>query len=128
LKRAGEEAKRLFNDAQALLKRIVEQKLLSAHGVVGFYPANSVGDDILIYEDDDWPRDADSMLGRLYGLRQQAEKDAKDDPYLCLSDFVAPLSSGVKVRWSNYSKTLHRIPEESPLLPPNKKNPPNEMN
>jgi len=92
----GEEAKRVFNDAQALLNRIIDEKLLSARGVVGFYPANSVGDDILIYEDDDWPRTADSMLARCCGLRQQAEKDSKDDPYLCLSDFVAPLSSGVK--------------------------------
>lgn len=87
----------MFNDAQILLKRIIEEKLLSARGVVGFYPANSVGDDILIYEDDNWPREADSMLARFCGLRQQAEKDAKDDPYICLSDFVAPLSSGVKV-------------------------------
>lgn len=48
----------------------------------------------MVYEDDDWPRD--EPLTRLCGLRQQAEKDNRDEPHLCLSDFIAPLSSGVR--------------------------------
>ena len=91
----GAEAERVFNDAQTLLKKIIDDKLLKARGVVAFYAANSIGDDIAVYEDDDWPRDGEP-LAKLYGLRQQAEKDAKDEPYLCFSDFVAPLSSGVR--------------------------------
>lgn len=84
----------MFDDAQRLLKKIVDEKLLLARGVLAFYPANSCGDDIMVYEDDDWPRD--EPLARLCGLRQQSEKDNKDEPYLCLSDFIAPVTSGVR--------------------------------
>lgn len=61
---------------------------------MAFYPANSCGDDIMVYEDDDWPRD--EPLARFCGLRQQAEKESKEEPYLCISDFIAPLTSGVR--------------------------------
>lgn len=91
---SGAEAKKVFDDAQILLKKIISEKLLHARGVLAFYPANSCGDDIMVYEDDDWPRD--EPLARLCGLRQQAEKDNRDEPHLCLSDFIAPLSSGVR--------------------------------
>lgn len=90
---SGAEAKKVFDDAQKLLKRIIDEKLLQPRGVVAFYSASSDGDDILVYEDDDWPRD--EPLARLCGLRQQAEKENYDEPYLCLSDFVAPLTSGI---------------------------------
>lgn len=90
----GAEAKRVFDDAQNLLRKIMDEKLLKPRGVVAFYPANSCGDDILVYEDDDMPRD--EPLARFCGLRQQAEKENKEDPYLCLSDFIAPLTSGVR--------------------------------
>ena len=90
----GQEAKKVFDDAQRLLRQIVDERQLKAHGVVAFYPANSQGDDMLVYEDDDLPRD-DEPLARFCGLRQQAEKETKDEPYLCLSDFVAPLNSGI---------------------------------
>lgn len=69
------------------------EKSFQLRGVLAFFPANSVEDDILVYEDDEWPRD--EPLARLCGLRQQAEKENKDDSYLCLSDFIAPLSSGI---------------------------------
>ncbi|KAI8052431.1 methionine synthase [Syncephalis plumigaleata] len=75
----GAEAKKLYEEAQTLLKRIIDQKLLKAKGTIGLYPANSVGDDI-----------------EFYGLRQQAEKDKDStDPYLCISDFIAPKNSGI---------------------------------
>eukprot|EP00041_Stephanoeca_diplocostata_P026308 m.706541 g.706541 ORF g.706541 m.706541 type:complete len:1273 (+) comp22933_c0_seq1:226-4044(+) len=89
----GAEAKKLFDDATAMLKKIIDNKLLVAKGIVGIYPANTVDvDDIAIYESEE--RTTESA--RLFGLRQQAEKLDATDPYLCLSDFVAPASSGVK--------------------------------
>lgn len=86
----GEEAQKLFADAQKLLKEIVDGKLLEARGIVGFYRAASQGDDILLFEDDECTK----PVGTLFGLRQQAEKES-DEPYYCMSDFVAPTSSGI---------------------------------
>ncbi|KAI9271609.1 methionine synthase [Phascolomyces articulosus] len=88
-KAVGPEAKRVFEDAQAMLKDIVTNKKLRANGIIGFYPANSNGDDIEIYEDEA----RDKVKGTYYGLRQQSEKET-DEPYYCLSDFVAPKESG----------------------------------
>jgi cobalamin-dependent methionine synthase I len=64
------EAKKLFDDAQVLLKKIVDKKLLHANGVIGFWPANSVGDDIEIYTDDT----RTTLLTRIHTLRQQAKR------------------------------------------------------
>lgn len=61
--------------------------------MVAFYSANSCGDDILVYEEDDMPRD--EPFARLCGLRQQEGKENRDEPHLCLSDFIAPLDSGI---------------------------------
>uniref|UniRef100_A0AAY4B5L4 Methionine synthase n=1 Tax=Denticeps clupeoides TaxID=299321 RepID=A0AAY4B5L4_9TELE len=94
-KTVGEEAKRVFDDAQKLLNELIDTKGLQAQGLVGFWPAQSVGDDIHLYADGGSPRDS-QPIAKFYGLRQQAEKDsASSDPYLCLSDFVAPKDSGV---------------------------------
>lgn len=68
-KTVGEEAKKLFIDAQSMLQCIIDNKLLVANGIVGFYPANSCGDDILLYEGDQQPQS--SPIAKLYGLRQQ---------------------------------------------------------
>ncbi|TPX37231.1 methionine synthase [Synchytrium microbalum] len=88
----GEEAKKLFEDAQSMLKDIVAHNILKASAIVGFYPANSVGDDIEVYADET----RSEVTATFYGLRQQAEKDHEsNEPYYCLSDFVAPKSSGV---------------------------------
>lgn len=89
--KVGEQARRLFDDAQKMLKEIIDQKSLKAVGVVGFYPAQSVGDDIEVYEDEA----REKKVATFYGLRQQAEK-ATDEPYTALGDFVAPKDSGVK--------------------------------
>lgn len=88
----GAEAKKLFDSAQEFLKMVVEQKLFVAKGIATFFPANSVGDDIEVYEDDTRTQ----VKGVFYGLRQQAEKEKADDPYLCLSDFIAPKETGLK--------------------------------
>ncbi len=87
----GEEASILFDDAQKMLKQIVEEKWLQARAVVGFFPANSVGDDINVYTDDDRAE----VKTVLHHIRQQMAKPS-DRPNGCLSDFVAPETSGKK--------------------------------
>jgi 5-methyltetrahydrofolate--homocysteine methyltransferase len=86
----GESARQLFEDAQAMLSRIVEEKLLQANAVVGLFPANAEGDDIVVYEDDT----RDRVRARLHHLRQQMDKP-NDQPNWCLSDYIAPVDSGV---------------------------------
>lgn len=95
-KKIGDEAKKLFDDAQILLKRIVDEKLLSANGVIGFWPANSVGDDILL--------EVDGKPVTIHTLRQQAEKVA-GQPYYALSDFVAPKDGGVQDYFGGFAVT-----------------------
>ncbi|KAI6071814.1 5-methyltetrahydrofolate--homocysteine methyltransferase [Aix galericulata] len=94
-KTVGEEAKRVYNDAQNLLKMLINQKKLQARGVVGFWPAQSVQDDIYLYAVEEAVGSSEP-IAKFHGLRQQAEKDsACTDPYYCLSDFIAPLDSGI---------------------------------
>uniref|UniRef100_A0A8C0VKG1 Methionine synthase n=1 Tax=Cyanistes caeruleus TaxID=156563 RepID=A0A8C0VKG1_CYACU len=94
-KTVGEEAKRVYNDAQDLLKTLINEKKLQARGVVGFWPAQSVQDDIYLYAVEEAVGSSEPVA-KFYGLRQQAEKDsACTDPYYCLSDFIAPLDSGI---------------------------------
>ena len=80
----GEAAQDLFKDAQAMLKRIVEEKWFTAKGVVGFWPANAEGDDIVVWADE--TRSAE--IARFHTLRQQIRK-SNGKPNLALSDFVA---------------------------------------
>jgi 5-methyltetrahydrofolate--homocysteine methyltransferase len=83
------EAKRLFEDATKLLQEIVDQRLLQARAVYGFFPANSVDDDVELYTD----AARTQVLTTFRFLRQQASKPP-DQFNLCLADFVAPKSSG----------------------------------
>ena len=85
----GEPAQSLFDDANQMLKRIIDERLLTAHGVAGFWPANADGDDIVLFTDET----RTTELARLFCLRQQMVK-REGTANLCLSDFVAPLSSG----------------------------------
>jgi 5-methyltetrahydrofolate--homocysteine methyltransferase len=91
----GEQARKVFADAQAMLKKIIEGRWLSANGVIGLYPANTVrDDDIELYTDESRSQVALTW----HGLRQQAEKQEIDGPdgkpvlrpSRCLADFVAP--------------------------------------
>lgn len=94
-KDVGEEAKRVFSDAQSMLKMLGRDKSLKASGVIAFYAAQSSGDDILLYEDEEAAQRSD-VIATLYGLRQEVEKEAADNSaYLCLSDFIAPVESGI---------------------------------
>lgn len=84
----GEEARRLFADANQMLDKLSAEDLLHPKGVVGLFPANRVGDDIEIYRDER----RDEVLVVSHHLRQQTEKT--DYPNYCLADYVAPKSSG----------------------------------
>ncbi|WP_454441269.1 methionine synthase [Vibrio bathopelagicus] len=88
----GDEAKRLFKDANDLLDRVEREKLLEARGMCAMFPANSVGDDIEVYTDES----RTEVLKVLHNLRQQTEKP-KGFNY-CLSDYIAPKGSG-KADW-----------------------------
>ncbi len=93
----GTEAVRVYADAKRMLKRLIDGRWLTASGVMGLYPANSVGDDIEIYTDESRSK----VVMTWYGLRQQSEKTALEGvmrPSRCLADFVAPkvLSAAVK--------------------------------
>jgi 5-methyltetrahydrofolate--homocysteine methyltransferase len=85
----GEAARDLYEDAQAMLKQLIDEKWLTANGVVGFWPANSVGDDIEIYADDTRTKRA----AVLHTLRQQMARDGSR-ANLALADFVAPKETG----------------------------------
>ena len=87
----GKEAKKVYDDGQKMLQKIINDKLLKAKGIIGLYPANSVNDDIQIYADDS----RSHCLGKFYGLRQQAEQE-NEDTYKCISDFIAPIESSTK--------------------------------
>ncbi len=86
----GEAARHLFDDAQAMLKQLIQEKWLTANAVVGFWPANSVGDDIELYTDDTRRK----RLATLHTLRQQMARDGKR-ANLALADFVAPKDTGI---------------------------------
>ncbi len=81
----GVEAKRLFDDARALLDRIVGENLLEARGVYGFFPANSQGDDIIVYTDDSRTKERT----RFHALRQQWRRKGQEVFY-SLADYIAP--------------------------------------
>ena len=85
----GAEATKLFADGQAMLKTIVDEKWLEARGVIGFFPANSIGDDIEVYTDDN----RTEVAHVLHNLRQQDAKKGTQPNY-CLSDYIAPKESG----------------------------------
>jgi 5-methyltetrahydrofolate--homocysteine methyltransferase len=88
--RVGAEATKLFADAQALLKRIVDEGLLTARAVVELMPANRDGDDVIVWTDES----RTAVRARLPMLRQQNNKQGTG-PNLCLADFLVPVEAGV---------------------------------
>jgi 5-methyltetrahydrofolate--homocysteine methyltransferase len=92
----GESARRVYSDGQRMLKRLIEGRWLTASGVIGFWPANTVNDDdIVLYTDESRTEVAMTW----YGMRQQTEKQAIEGvmrPSRCLADFVAPRETGRK--------------------------------
>ncbi len=81
----GTQAVELFADGQKLLKKIVDEKLIEARGVYGFFPARSVGDDVELLD----APGSSKVLTKFHFLRQQSEK-ADSQPNWCLADFIAP--------------------------------------
>ncbi len=91
----GEQARILYQDAQAMLTKVIKEKLLRARCVIGFFPANTVNDDdIALYHFEGGQEDRSQVLTTLHHLRQQTKK-AAGKPYMCLSDFVAPEETGI---------------------------------
>jgi len=109
----GEAARSLFDDARNMLKRIVDEKWLTAKAVCALLPAAREGDDVVLYADDI----RDQVLERLVCLRQQADKPSAN---LCLADFVAPAETGVKDYAGLFAVTTgHGIEEAKKRLPDN---------
>ncbi len=86
----GEVARKLYDDAQAMLDQVVEEKWLTARGVYGFFPAAASGDDTLVYADED----RSEVATTLHHLRQQGEH-REGVPHRSLADYVAPVDSGL---------------------------------
>ncbi|WP_394203220.1 methionine synthase [Shewanella waksmanii] len=103
----GEEARKLYQDAQAMLKTIIAEKWLTAKGVIGLFPANTVNhDDIEIYTDEN----RDELEMTTHHLRMQIERVGNDN--FCLADFVAPKDSGVADYMGGFAVTAgHGIDE-----------------
>ena len=111
----GVEATKLFRDAEALLKRIVEEKWLTANGVIGFWRANSVGDDIVLFKD----AARTVELARVHTLRQQIAREHKgpggrERANTALSDFIAPRETGLADHIGGFAVTTG-IGEEAAL-------------
>ncbi|MFT5209708.1 MAG: 5-methyltetrahydrofolate--homocysteine methyltransferase [Flavobacterium sp.] len=88
----GEAASALFSDAQEMLKKLIDEKLIKATAVIGFWPANKLGsDDIVLFEDET----RQTELQRLHHLRQQTDKP-NEQPNFCISDYVAPIDTGLQ--------------------------------
>jgi 5-methyltetrahydrofolate--homocysteine methyltransferase len=88
--RQGEQARQIFKEGNALLDSIIEQKLITARGVYGFFLASAVGDDIELYTDDARKK----VLGRFHFLRQQSDREGSE-PCRSLADFIAPKETGL---------------------------------
>jgi len=101
----GEQAQSLYQDAQKMLQQLTSEKWLTAKAVVGFFPANAVGDDIEVYQSsDNGALDRGNVSYRLHHLRQQIDRNSKikeadkqnNRPNFCLSDFIAPKTTEVE--------------------------------
>jgi len=97
----GEEANKLFADAKIMLKKIISQKWLTARAVVGFFPANSVEDDVEIYTD----ASRKSTLQKLYFLRQQKQTREGKANY-SLSDFISPKDTKIEDYIGGFALTV----------------------
>jgi 5-methyltetrahydrofolate--homocysteine methyltransferase len=101
----GNEAKKLFDDAQHLLQKIVAEKLLTAKAVFGIYPANAIGDDIEIYNED-----KNKTLAKFHTLRQQhAKREGQHN--IALSDFIAPKESNLEDYLGAFAVSIHGAEE-----------------
>jgi 5-methyltetrahydrofolate--homocysteine methyltransferase len=103
----GPEARKLFDDANNLLKHIIDNKLFRAEGVAGIFPANSVDEDIIIYGDNANEKE----FTRFLFLRNQEVKEEPDTPNLSLADFIAPKETGLTDYLGAFVVTIHGADE-----------------
>lgn len=97
----GEEAKRLYDDALVLLKRIVEQKLFTARGVYSLLPANSIDEDVVVSDEHG------KEIGKYHFLRNQDLRTNTDKPNYSLADYIAPKESGKTDYIGTFAVTIH---------------------
>lgn len=103
----GEEAQKLYDDAQNMLDQIEQEQWMDPKGIVGFYPAQSQGDDIHIYADEN----RHQLLNKLPTLRQQREKQ-QSKTYFSLSDYIAQEESGIQDYIGGFAVTAGHKHEE----------------
>ena len=96
----GEQARQVFREGNALLDVIIEQKLITARGVYGLFPASAVGDDVELYEDDK----REKVLERFHFLRQQSNREGTE-PCRSLADFIAPKEMGLRDHIGSFAVT-----------------------
>ncbi len=96
----GEQARQVFREGNALLDVIIEQKLITARGVYGFFPASAVGDDVELYADDK----RDKVLERFHFLRQQSNREGTE-PCRSLADFIAPKEMDLRDHIGSFAVT-----------------------
>ena len=105
--KAGTEARKLFDDANLLLDKIINKKLLTAHGIAGLFPANSADDDVEIYSDES----REEVVARFHALRQQSKKRS-GQPNKAISDYIAPKETGISDYMGCFAVTTgHGVPE-----------------
>jgi cobalamin-dependent methionine synthase I len=104
----GEEARKLFAEAKTMLDEFIAEEHVTLNAIIGLYPANAVGDDIEVYTDESRA----DVRGKLFGMRQQTEKDSKTDPY-------APESCGLCwVLLRRVRQRFRLLPASTPVLVP----------
>jgi len=96
----GESATELFHDAEVMLQKIVDEKWLKAKAVIGFWPANSIGDDVELYADES----RDEVIDTVHFVRQQMKKRS-GKANMCLADFIAPKETGIKDYFGGFAVT-----------------------
>jgi len=106
--KVGPEARRLYQEAQDLLDQISREKMLEPKAIIGLFPANSRGDDIVVYENDEREKE----IGIFPMLRQQEVRGANKDEFMSLSDFIAPENEGVKDYIGAFAVTSGHTVEE----------------
>ncbi|MBK7959128.1 MAG: hypothetical protein IPK03_14175 [Bacteroidetes bacterium] len=89
--RYGSEAKKIYNDANALLDRVIKDNIIKAHAIIGLFPANAVNEDVEVFADEH----RSSKISTFHFMRQQTQKQ-QNTPNLCLADYIAPKESGAK--------------------------------
>ncbi len=99
----AEQAAALYRDATRMLEQAITDGRFTARGVLGFFPANSDGDDIAVWSD----RSRAARITTLHTLRQQLEKKEPGKPYLALADYLAPISSGVEDTLGGFVVGIH---------------------